>query len=73
MLSLLPQTLGFNCGFISTSACGPSTGVCSWGCPGGAGFAPVRARCGGGAADWVAGVLAAAGGRGGWRLGQQGI
>ena len=22
-----------------------STGVCSWGCPGGLGFAPVRARC----------------------------
>ena len=44
-LATLP--LGFNCGFISTSACGSSTGVCSWGCPGGLGF--VRARCGGGA------------------------
>ena len=26
-LAILP--LGFNCGFISTSACGSSTGVCS--------------------------------------------
>jgi len=49
--SLVTLPLGFNCGFISTSACGSSTGVCSWGCPGGLGFAPVRARCGGGAAD----------------------
>ena len=56
--------LGFNCGFISTSACGSSIGVCSWGCPGGVGFAPVRARCGGGAAAWVSGVLAAPGNQG---------
>ena len=42
--SLVTLPLGFNCGFISTSACGSSTGVCSWGCPGGLGFAPVRAR-----------------------------
>ena len=27
--SLATQLLGFNCGFISTSACGSSTGVCS--------------------------------------------
>ena len=53
--SLATLPLGFNCGFISTSACGWSTGVCSRGCPGGLGFAPVRARCGGGAAAWVAG------------------
>ena len=32
--SLVTLPLGFNCGFISTSACGSSTGVCSWGCPG---------------------------------------
>ena len=64
---------GFNCGFISTSGCGSSTGVCSWGFPGGLGFAPVRARCGGGAAAWVAGVLAAPGTQGSWRLGQQEI
>ena len=63
--------LGFNCGLISTSACGSSTGVCSWGCPGGLGFAPGRARCGGGAAAWVAGVLAAAGIQGSWWLGKQ--
>ena len=48
--SLATLLLGFNCGFISTSASGSSTGVCSWGCPGGLGFATVRARCGGGAA-----------------------
>ena len=27
--SLASLPLGFNCGFISTSACGSSTGVCS--------------------------------------------
>ena len=36
--SLATLSLGFICGFISTSACGSSTGVCSWGCPGGTGF-----------------------------------
>ena len=69
--SLATLPLGFNCGFISTSACGSSTGVYSWGCPGGLGFAPVRARCGGGA--WVAGVLAAPGTQGSWWPGQQEI
>ena len=48
--SLATVPLGFNCGFISISAYGWSTWVCSWGFPGGLGFAPVRARCGGGAA-----------------------
>ena len=57
--SLATLPLGFNCGFISTSACGLSTGVCSWGRPGEPGSAPVRARCGGGAVAWVARVLAA--------------
>ena len=57
--SLATLPLGFNCGFISTSTCGLSTGVCSWGCPGGLGSAPVRASCGGVAAAWVAGTLAA--------------
>ena len=71
--SLATLPLNFNCGFISTSACGSSTGVCSWGSPGGLGFAPVRARCGGGAAAWGAGVLAAPGTQGGWWLGQQEI
>ena len=70
--SLATLPLVFNC-FISTSACGSSTGVCSWGCPGGLGFAPVRARCGGGAGAWVAGVLASPGTQGGCQLGQQEI
>ena len=69
--SLAALPLGFNCGFISTSACGSSTGVCSWGCPGGLGFAPVRVRCGGGAAAWVRGVQEVPGTQGSWQLGQQ--
>ena len=69
--SVATLPLGFNCGVISSSACGSSTGFCSCGCPGGFGFAPVRARCGGGAAAWAAGVLAAPGTQGSWRLGQQ--
>ena len=55
--------LCFNCGFISTSGYGSSTGVFSWGCPGGLGFAPVRARCG----RWCGCT------QGGWQLGQQEI
>ena len=49
------------------------TGVCSWGCPGGLGSAPVKARYGGGAAACVAGVLAAPGTQGSGWLGQQEI
>ena len=71
--SLATLPLGFNCDFISTSACGSSTGVCSWGCPGGLGSAPVRARCGGGTGAWVSGVLAAPGTQWSWWLGQQKI
>ena len=71
--SLATLPLGFNCGFISTSACGSSTGVCSWVPPGGLGFAPVRARYGGGTSAWIAGVLAAPGTQGSWRLVQQEI
>ena len=71
--SLATLPLGFNCGFISSTACGSSTGVCSWGCSGGLGSSPVRARCGGGDATWVAGVLAAPGAQGSWRLGKQEI
>ena len=71
--SLATLPLGLNCGFISTSACESSPGVCFWGCPGGPGLAPVRAGCGGGAAAWVAGVLTAPGAQGGWRQGQQKI
>ena len=36
-------------------------------------FAPVRARCGGGAAAWVTGLLAAPGTKGSGQLGQQEI
>ena len=71
--SLATLLLGFNCGFISTSACGLSTGICSWSCPGGLGSAPVRARCGGGAGAWVTGVLEAPGTQRSWRLEQQEI
>ena len=46
--SLATLPLGFNCGVISTSTCGLSTRVYSWGCPGGLGSAAVRARCGDG-------------------------
>ena len=69
--SLATLPLGFNCGFISTSACGSNTGVCSQGCPGGLGSAPVRGSCRGGAAACVAGFLAAPGSQGSWQLGQQ--
>ena len=61
---LVTLPLGFNCGFIFTSACGSSTRVCSCGCPGGLWFAPVRARCGGSAATWVTGILVALGTQG---------
>ena len=71
--SLATLPLVFNCGFISTSTCGSFTGVCSWGCPGGLGSAPVRARCRGGAAAWVAVFLVAPGTQGSWWLGQQEI
>ena len=71
--SLATLPLGFTCGFMSTSACGSSTGVCSWGCPGGLGFAPVRARSGGGAAAWMKGFWQHQVLKGGWRLGQQEI
>ena len=70
--SLATLPLGFNCGFISTSAWGSSTWVCSWGCPGGLGFAlglgfaPVRARCGGGGSQgfWQHQVLRGVGDQG---------
>ena len=65
--------LGFNCGFIPTSACGSSTGVCSWGCPEGTGSSLVRARCGWSTDAWVTGVLEAPGTQGSRLLGQQEI
>ena len=40
---------------------------------GGLGSASVKARCGGGTAAWVAGVLVAPGTQGSWWLGQQEI
>ena len=40
--SLIALPLELNCGFISTSACGSSTGVCSQGCLWGLGSTPVR-------------------------------
>ena len=70
-LATLP--LGFNYVSFSTSACGLSTGVFSRGCLGGLGFAPVRARCGGGAAAWVTRVLAAPDTERRWQLEQQEI
>ena len=71
--SLAKLCLGFNCGFISTSTCGLSTGLCSCGFPGGLGFTPLSTRYGSGTATWVAGVLAAPGTQGGWQLGWQEI
>ena len=44
--SLVTLPLGFNCGFISTSACRLPTGLCSRCCLGRLGFASVRARYG---------------------------
>ena len=48
-------------------------GFSSWGCRGGIGFSPQRARCGGDATAWVAEVLAARGTQGSWKLGKQEI
>ena len=62
--SLATLPLGFNYCLIFSFVCGSSTGISSRGCPLGLGFAPVKARCGGGAAAWVAGVLAAPGTQG---------
>ena len=63
-LDTLP--LGFNRGLFPLLHVGCPLGFCSWGCPGGLGSAPVRARDGHGAAAWLAGVLEAC-------LGQQEI
>ena len=70
-LATLP--LGFSCGLFPLVHVGCPLGFCSWGCPGGLGSAPVRARDGRGAAAWLAGVLEARGTQGSWRLGQQEI
>ena len=63
----------FQLWFYYHTSRGSSTGVCSWGFPWGLRSASVRARCEGCAAAWVAGVLAAPGTQGSWRLGQQEI
>jgi len=55
--SLVTPFRELNCGFIPTFACGSSTGVCSWGCPGGLGSAPVRNGCGGGSAARILWIL----------------
>ena len=73
-MGLLPQP---HCPWVSIVVLfsslhvGHPLGFATGGCPGGLGFAPERARCGSGAAAWVAGVLAASGTQGSWRLGQQ--
>ena len=46
----LSHNAKFNCGFIPTSECESSTGVCSWGCLGGRVSALVTTGCRGGAA-----------------------
>ena len=73
VFSLSHTAPGFQLWFYFLLCMWVVTGVCSRGRPGGLGFAPVRARCGGGAAAWVAEVLAAPGPQGSWRLGQQEI
>ena len=69
--SLVTLPLGFNRGFISTSACESPTGFYSSGCPGGLGSAPGRVGCGGGVAGWVTGALVLPDTQGSWRLRQQ--
>ena len=69
--SLATLPLGFSCGFISTSPCGSSLGFAPETALEELGLPPVRARCGGGAAAWVAGALAAPGTHGSQGLGQQ--
>ena len=70
--SLATLLLSFNCGFLSTSACGSSTGVCACGAledlglpQGGPGVEVVQLL--------VAGVLAAPSIQQSWQLGQQEI
>ena len=73
VLFLRHLPLDFTCGFISTFACDSSTGVYSWGSPGGLGCAPGRTECGGGAVAWIAGALAVPGTKGSHWVGQQKI
>ena len=59
--------------YFHFTACEPYTGVCPWICPGGLGFVPVKARCGGGTTACVSETLAAPGTQGRHQLGQQDI
>ena len=65
--SLVAPSLGFSFGFIPTSACGPPTGVWSWGCFGALGSAPVRTGCRGAMTAWIVGALVAPNAQGSWR------
>ena len=62
--SLATLPLGFKCGFIPTLHVGHPLGVAPEAALEDLGLAPVRARCGNGAAAWVAGVLAEPGTQG---------
>ena len=73
VLFLRHLPLDFTCGFIFTFACDSSTGVYSWGFPGGLGCAPGRTECGGGAVAWIAGALAVPGTKGSHWVGKQEI
>ena len=72
--SLVTLPLGFNCGFISTSACGWSIGTCSCGCPGRSWICPCEGQvwrwCSClGVEFWHHQVLRGVGGEGSWKYG----
>ena len=71
--SLVTPSLGFTFSFIPTSACGPPTGVWSWGCLGALGSGPVRTGCSGGMTSWITGALAVPNVEGSRRPWEQGI
>ena len=50
---LVAPPLGLSCVFTPIYVCGPPTGVCSWGCPGGLGSSLVRTVCGHGMTAWT--------------------
>ena len=64
--SLVTSSLGFSFGLIPISACGPPTGIWSWGCLGALASAPVRTGHRGGMTAWIAGALAAPNAQGSW-------
>ena len=57
--SLVTPSLGFSFGFVPISACGPPTGVWSWGCLGALGSAPVGTGLRGGMTARIVGAPAA--------------